>query len=144
MNVATVAKRAALAGAAFWGLTGSATAGLWYQLFRRPLPRTSGSLRLTGLEGPVEIARDRWGVPHVRATTDHDLWFGQGFCHGQDRLWQIDLYRRIGAGRLAEIGGVAVLPTDRSEGASRGAPHALARQPDETRRREAVPANPSW
>src|SRR5215203_2984110 len=113
MNVATVAKRAALAGAAFWGVAGTTTAGLWYQLFRRPLPRTSGNLRLEGLEGPIEIARDRWGVPHIRAQTSKDLWFGQGFCHGQDRLWQIDLYRRIGAGRLAEIAGRTGLPTDR-------------------------------
>jgi penicillin amidase len=113
VNVATVAKRAALAGAAFWGIAGTTTAGLLYQLFRRPLPRTSGMLRLTGLEGPVEIARDRWGVPHIRATTDLDLWFGQGFCQGQDRLWQVDLYRRIAAGRLAEIAGPAGLPTDR-------------------------------
>jgi penicillin amidase len=113
VNVATVAKRAALAGAAFWGIAGTTTAGLWYQLFRRPLPRTSGRLRLEGVEGPIEIARDRWGVPHIRARTGHDLWFGQGFCHGQDRLWQIDLYRRIGAGRLAEIAGRAGLPTDR-------------------------------
>ena len=43
----------------------------------------------------------------------HDLWFGQGFCHGQDRLWQIDLYRRIGSGRLSEIAGTAGLVTDR-------------------------------
>lgn len=113
MNVATVAKRAALAGAAFWGIAGTTTAGLWYQLFRRPLPRTSGNLRLEGVEGPIEIARDRWGVPHIRAQTSHDLWFGQGFCQGQDRLWQIDLYRRIGAGRLAEIAGRTGLPTDR-------------------------------
>jgi penicillin amidase len=113
VNVATVAKRAALAGAAFWGIAGTTTAGLWYQLFRRPLPRTSGNLRLEGLEGPIEIARDRWGVPHIRGQTSHDLWFGQGFCHGQDRLWQIDLYRRIGAGRLAEIAARAGLGTDR-------------------------------
>jgi penicillin G amidase len=113
VNTATVAKRAALAGAAFWGFAGTATAGLWYQLFRRPLPRTKGSLRVVGVEGTVEIARDRWGVPHIRAATDHDLWFGQGFCHGQDRLWQIELYRRIGAGRLAEIAGREALGVDR-------------------------------
>ena len=113
MNVATVAKRAALAGAAFWGLAGGATAGLWYQLFRRPLPRTTGDLRVPGIEAPIEISRDRWGVPHVRAETDLDLWFGQGFCHGQDRLWQVDLYRRIGSGRLSEIAGTAGLVTDR-------------------------------
>jgi penicillin amidase len=65
------------------------------------------------LEEEVEIARDRWGVPHIRARTRHDLWFAEGFCHGQDRLWQIDLYRRIGAGRLSEIAGRAGLQTDR-------------------------------
>jgi penicillin amidase len=113
VNTATVAKRTAIAGAAFWGFAGTATAGLWYQLFRRPLPRTKGSLRVSGIEGSVEIARDRWGVPHIRAGTDHDLWFGQGFCHGQDRLWQIELYRRIGAGRLAEIAGREALGVDR-------------------------------
>ena len=113
MNVGTVAKRAALAGAAVWGLAGGATAGLWYQLFRRPLPRTTGDLRVPGIEAPIEISRDRWGVPHVRAETDLDLWFGQGFCHGQDRLWQVDLYRRIGSGRLSEIAGTAGLVTDR-------------------------------
>ena len=52
-------------------------------------------------------------MPHIRAETDHDLWFGQGFCHGQDRLWQIDLYRRVGAGRLSEIAGRDGLDTDR-------------------------------
>jgi penicillin amidase len=52
-------------------------------------------------------------VPHIYAQTRHDLWFGEGFCHGQDRLWQIDLYRRIATGRLAEIAGSAGLPTDR-------------------------------
>jgi penicillin amidase len=98
---------------AFWGLAASAGAGLWYQLFRRPLPRTKGHLRLEGLEGTVEVRRDRWGVPHIRAATPHDLWFGEGFCHGQDRLWQIDLYRRIGSGRLSEIAGRVGMQADR-------------------------------
>jgi penicillin G amidase len=113
VNVSTLLKRTALAGAAFWGLAGTTTAGVWYQLFRRPLPRTTGTLRLAGVEGSIEIARDRWGVPHIRASGEHDLWFGQGFCHGQDRLWQIDFYRRAGAGRLSEIAGPTTLPTDR-------------------------------
>ena len=113
MNLAIAAKRAGVAGAAFWGLAGGATAGLWYLLFRRPLPRTAGTRRVSGIEARVEISRDRWGVPHVRAQTDLDLWFGQGFCHGQDRLWQIDLYRRIGQGRISEIAGAAGLATDR-------------------------------
>ena len=69
-------------------LFGATAAGLWWQLFRRPLPRTAGTSP-SGLEGRVEIVRDRWGMPTVRASTAADLWFGQGFCHGQDRLWQM-------------------------------------------------------
>ena len=113
MTAGRAARGFALAGAAFSGLAATAAVGLWHRLFRRPLPRTTGTLQVDGLEGTVEVRRDRWGVPHVRATTPNDLWFGQGFCQGQDRLWQLDLYRRIGAGRLAEIAGGAGLPTDR-------------------------------
>jgi len=113
VNLGSIIKRAAIVGGAFWGLAGTTTLGVWYQLFRRPLPRTTGSLRLAGVEGSVEISRDRWGVPHIRASSTHDVWFGQGFCHGQDRLWQIDFYRRAGAGRLSEIAGRETLPTDR-------------------------------
>jgi penicillin amidase len=113
VTVGVLAKRFGLAGAAFTALAGTSAAGLWHQLFRRPLPMTKGRLRLEGLEGPVEIGRDRWGVPHIHAQTRHDLWFSEGFCHGQDRLWQLDLYRRIGSGRLAEIAGRPGLRTDR-------------------------------
>jgi penicillin G amidase len=94
-------------------LFGTTAAGIWWQLFRRPLPRTEGEITVRGLEGPIEIARDRWGVPVVRAQTLADLWFGQGFCHGQDRLWQCDIHRRIAAGRVSEIAGEAGLATDR-------------------------------
>ena len=69
-------------------LFGGTAVGLWWQLFRRP-SRTSGDLRVPGLEGGIEIVRDRWGMPTVRAETAADLWYGQGFCHGQDRLWQM-------------------------------------------------------
>jgi penicillin amidase len=113
VTAAGLAKRLGLAGAAFTALAGTTAAGLWYQLFRRPLPRVKGRLRLDGLEQAVEIGRDRWGVPHIHANTANDLWFGEGFCHGQDRLWQLDLYRRIGSGRLAEIAGRPGLRTDR-------------------------------
>ncbi|HEX6585991.1 MAG TPA: penicillin acylase family protein [Solirubrobacterales bacterium] len=94
-------------------LLGATAAGLWWQLFRRPLPRTKGELRITGIEGSIEIARDRWGMPTVRAKSAADLWFGQGFCHGQDRLWQCEVNRRICSGRVAEIAGEAGLPVDR-------------------------------
>jgi penicillin G amidase len=94
-------------------LFGGSTAGLWWQLFRRPLPRTEGELRVRGLEGPVEIVRDRWGMPTVRAHTVTDLFFGQGLCHAQDRLWQCEVNRRITAGRVSEIAGRDGLPVDR-------------------------------
>jgi len=94
-------------------LFGATAAGLWWQLFRRPLPRTSGELTVRGLEDRLEIVRDRWGVPTVRARTAADLWFGQGFCHGQDRLWQCEMNRRITSGRVSEIAGRAGLRVDR-------------------------------
>jgi penicillin G amidase len=106
-------RRAAIGSAAFGALAGGSAASLWYQLFRRPLPRTRGRLRAPGLSGAVEIRRDRWGVPHVRAGTLRDLWFAQGFCHGQDRLWQLELYRRMASGRLSEIAGRDALRADR-------------------------------
>jgi penicillin G amidase len=94
-------------------LFGGTAAGLWWQLFRRPLPKTRGELTVRGLEDRVEIARDRWGVPTVRARSAADLWFGQGFCHAQDRLWQCEVNRRICSGRISEIAGRAGLPVDR-------------------------------
>jgi penicillin amidase len=94
-------------------LFGATAAGLWWQLFRRPQPRTSGELSVQGLEGRVEIVRDRWGMPTVRAGSAADLWFGQGFCHGQDRLWQCEVNRRVCSGRIAEFAGRAALPVDR-------------------------------
>ena len=101
-------------GAGIGGLLfGASAAGLWWQLFRRPLPRTKGELRVQGLESEIEIARDRWGMPRVRARSKADLWFGLGFCHGQDRLWQCDLHRRVVSGRLSEIAGRDGLAVDR-------------------------------
>src|SRR5207244_294935 len=63
----------ALLGAAAWG-----TFGLWYQLFRRPHPKVTGRLRLGGLEAPVDVVRDRYGVPHVHARGHLDLAFATG------------------------------------------------------------------
>ena len=108
-----VLRRAAIGSAAFGALGGGTAAGLWYQLFRRPLPKTRGRLRAMGLSAAVEIRRDRWGVPHIRAGSRRDLWLAQGLCHGQDRLWQLDLYRRMASGRLSEIAGREGLRADR-------------------------------
>ena len=94
-------------------LAALAGAGLWFQLFKRPLPKTAGRLMLRGVDAPLEIVRDRFGVPHVSARTPHDLCFALGFCHGQDRLWQLEFFRRATAGRLSEFAGAESLPADR-------------------------------
>ncbi|MGH2764422.1 MAG: penicillin acylase family protein [Actinomycetota bacterium] len=80
---------------------------------RRALPPVEGEVRVPGLGSPVEIVRDRWGVPHIYASDLHDLWFAQGFVVASERLFQIDLMSRLGAGRLAELFGDLVLPIDR-------------------------------
>jgi penicillin amidase len=96
-------------------LTGlSALAGVgYYALFRRPLPHVSGTITLAGLDASVEVIRDRWGVPHIYASTTHDAYFAQGFVHAQDRLWHMELNRRVGSGRLVELFGEIALETDR-------------------------------
>ncbi len=81
-------------------------------LSRRSLPQTDGTLRLAGLEGPVEVIRDRWGVPHIYARSSRDLAFAQGYVHAQDRPWQMDFSRRLVAGRLSEVLGAVTLPVD--------------------------------
>src|ERR1044072_5799479 len=93
-NLARMLKIGGAAALGVAGVAGAGAAGAWYRLFRRPLHKMSGEISVVGLDDAVEIRRDRWGVPHIRARTKHDLWFGQGFCHGQDRLWPLDLYRR--------------------------------------------------
>jgi penicillin G amidase len=102
-----------IAGAAGTGLAAAATAAAWHWLARRPLPKQEGSISLAELKSPVRIRRDRWGVPHIEAQSRDDLWFAQGFCHGQDRLWQMDFYRRVVRGRVAEMAGEEGLPIDR-------------------------------
>ncbi|MBI3978322.1 MAG: penicillin acylase family protein, partial [Chloroflexi bacterium] len=76
------------------------------------LPETTGTLSLPGLDGPIAIYRDRWGIPHVRAGSVHDAFFGQGFVHAQDRLWQMDADRRRASGRWAAVVGPAGLEQD--------------------------------
>jgi len=65
-------------------------------------PQTVGELTAEGLPGPVEILRDDAGIPHIRAQTENDAWFALGFVHGQDRLFQADLSRRLIQGRISE------------------------------------------
>jgi penicillin amidase len=82
-------------------------------LVRRPFPKVAGTLHVTGLEQPVEIVRDEWGIPHIYARTDHDLFFAQGYVHAQDRLWQMEFNRRVAPGRLSEVLGEVALGNDR-------------------------------
>jgi penicillin amidase len=91
----------------------SGVAGAWWWIFRRALPRTRGSLVLDGLRAPVEIRRDRHGVPHIAASSLEDACFAQGFVHAQDRLWQMELNRRVASGRLAELFGARAVEADR-------------------------------
>ncbi len=88
-------------------------AGLGATVVRGPLPETDGSLAVTGLEAPVTVYRDEWGVPHIFAASQEDLFFAQGYVTAQDRLWQMDFQRRVGAGRLSEVLGDSTLDTDR-------------------------------
>ena len=83
------------------------------RLARRSLPQVSGELRLPSLEAPVEVIRDRYGIPHVYAGSRHDLVRAQGYVHAQDRLWQMESLRRFAFGRLAELAGRRALELDR-------------------------------
>lgn len=80
---------------------------------RQVLARTAGTMKLRGLEKPVTVIRDEWGIPHIYAETQADLFFAQGFVAAQDRLWQMDLWRRVGEGRLAEVVGKGAVERDR-------------------------------
>ncbi len=80
---------------------------------RRSLPQTSGTLYLDGPHGSIEIIRDIDNVPHIYASERHDVFFGLGYVHAQDRLWQMELQRRAGQGRLSEVLGSAALSPDR-------------------------------
>lgn len=101
----------------------------------RPWPQTSGTLAVAGLTDTVRIVRDASGVPQIYAQNEHDLFFAQGYVHAQERLWQMDYYRRLGSGRFSEILGARLFPTDRylrTIGLRRHAERALAEVDAET------------
>ncbi|MCJ7839151.1 MAG: penicillin acylase family protein, partial [Burkholderiales bacterium] len=91
-------------------LLGAAAGYAW---LRQSLPQLEGSLTLSGLKAPAEIVRDRHGVPHIHAASIEDAYFSLGFVHAQDRLWQMEMNRRIAAGRLSEALGAATLDADK-------------------------------
>ncbi len=84
----------------------------WWFVYR-PLPQLDGTATLYGLKHEVTVERDNWGVPHIRATSIEDAAEAQGYVLAQDRLWQMDLLRRVSLGQLSEILGKSTLAIDR-------------------------------
>jgi penicillin amidase len=106
---------------------------LW---MRGMLPQVDGAITVAGATAPVEIVRDRHGVPHIYAASEADAYFALGYVHAQDRLWQMEVDRRIGAGRLAELLGKAAVNLDvlmRTYGLYDHAERGLANLDRETR-----------
>lgn len=87
-------------------------AGIAAWLLVLPLPKTSGTIRLPGLKASVEVERDSLGIPHLHAQSLEDLYLAQGYVAAQDRLWQLDLLRRVAKGEVAEIAGARALALD--------------------------------
>ncbi len=86
---------------------------LFYLLLGRRIPTTSGELIAPGVQQPVTIRRDRYGVPYIEAETDDDAWYGLGFCQGQDRSFRLETMLRVARGTLSELIGPSGLPIDR-------------------------------
>jgi penicillin amidase len=78
----------------------------------KSLALVSGHLGVKGLSSPVRVLRDRWGVAHIYAQNPHDLFFAQGFVAAQDRLFQMEVWKRAGQGRLSEILGPSAVARD--------------------------------
>jgi len=85
---------------------------IWWLVYR-PLPQLDGRAVLPGLQKEVTVERDRWGVPHIRANSVEDAAEAQGYVMAQDRLWQMDLLRRVARGQLSEILGKTTLAIDK-------------------------------
>ena len=83
------------------------------ETFEAALPDVTSTLQLPGPQQPVEVIRDHFGIPHIRAGSTHDAFFAQGFVHAQDRLWQLEFDRRRAEGRWAECAGATAIDQDR-------------------------------
>jgi penicillin G amidase len=107
-----------------------------YVFLRRSLPQTDGTITVGGISAPVDIIRDADSVTHVFGATKLDVYYGLGYAHAQDRLWQMEFQRRVGMGRLSELFGVASINTDRflrTLGTGRAARSAWDLLSDETK-----------
>ena len=89
-----------------------AAVGLIYFLASQSLPDYDRTVSVRGVAAPVEIVRDNSAVPHIFGETDSDVYFGLGYAHAQERLWQMTMLRRTAQGRLSEIFGTQTTRTD--------------------------------
>ena len=108
-----LAVAAAVSALVFISACADGPAASFDELAQTQLPQIDGRIQLPGLQGEVEVMRDPWGIPHIYASNLDDLFFAQGFVQAQDRLWQMEMYRRAGEGRLAEVLGPEALEHDR-------------------------------
>ena len=79
---------------------------------RQSFPQTNGEISLNILQSPVDVYRDKMGIPQIYASNPHDLFAAQGYVHAQERFWQMDFWRHIGSGRLSEMFGESQVDTD--------------------------------
>ncbi len=90
-----------------------AVVGGAYLLLESARPQTEGTIELAGPSAPVSILRDRYGIPRIAARNERDAYFALGYVHAQDRFFQMEFMRRLGAGRLSEVVGSSTLSIDR-------------------------------
>lgn len=109
MSVGRWLKRGALTVAVLVAL--GAAAAAWH--VHQKLPQRDGELQLSGLSAPVTVRYDEWGVPHIDARNEDDLYRALGYLHAQDRLFQMEMLRRLARGELAEVLGPKLVDTDR-------------------------------
>ena len=89
--------------------------GYAYYVAHSALPQIDGQLQAGGLGAPVTVTRDSHGVPTIEASTPEDLFFAQGYVTAQDRMWQMDVMRRVASGELSEIIGEDTIRLDREQ-----------------------------
>src|SRR6185369_14172839 len=108
-----------------------------YLYLSRSLPVTSGTVKVSGLQNSVEVVRDADAVAHIFASNELDMYRGLGYVHAQERLWQMEMQRRVASGTLAEIFGPSAVSSDRllrTIGLQRAAESAWQQLPADTQK----------
>src|SRR6185369_8461731 len=108
-----------------------------YLYLSRSLPVTSGTVKVAGLQNSVEVVRDADAVAHIFASNELDMYRGLGYVHAQERLWQMEMQRRVASGTLAEIFGPSAISSDRllrTIGLQRAAESAWQQLPADTQK----------